>query len=740
MNKILLILLFISSVAFAQLEEDPEVGLVLSGGGAKGLAHIGALKVLEEAGVEIDYIGGTSMGAIIGSLYAAGYSAHALDSLFRETNFEILIQDELPRSIKTLYEKKEAGKYVLSLPFDDFDLSLPSGLSKGQNLYNLMSRLTLHLKDQKDFEHLPIPFFAVATDVETGEEIILDKGHLPQAVLASAAIPTLFGPVLVEGRLLTDGGVTNNYPVEELIKRGADIVIGVDVQDSLLGRENLGSAFDILTQISNFGTIKDMKGKIEKTDVYIAPKIKGFNVMSFDQGEKIIQAGEKAAAEKMLQLKVIAALQDIEQRERKKIERIDSLYIADVRIEGNQTYPRAYIIGKLKLRYPSKVSYDDFILGINNLSATGNFRMVDYKLLPLNGGYVLELNLEESSNKTFFKMAFHYDDFYKSAVVTNLTKKSLLFTNDIASIDVVLGDNFRYNFQYYWDKGYYWSLGIKSRYNSFDKNVDIGYAESKIDLSEINVNKIALEYSDFTNQVYFETLFGKTFSLGLGAEQKYLKVLSETISQKTKDNFPVTIFDEGHYYSTFGSLTFDSYDDKYLPTKGLYFHGDFHLYLLSSKPNIDFFGFSIAKGDAGYAFRPARRFTTRISSGAGFTLGNNNTKSLNFLLGGYGNNFINNIVPFYGYDFLELSGNSYLKGLLELDYEIFQKHHLIASANVANVEDDLYDSSNWLLNPDYTGYALGYSVESFLGPLQVKYSFSPENNSSLWFFSLGFWF
>ena len=740
MNKILLILLFISSIAFAQREEDPEVGLVLSGGGAKGLAHIGALKVLEEAGVQIDYIGGTSMGAIIGSLYASGYSAHALDSLFRETNFSTLLQDELPRSMKTLYEKKEAGKYVLSLPFDDFDLSLPSGLSKGQNLYNLMSRLTLHLEDQKDFKRLPIPFFAVATDVETGEEVILDRGHLPQAVLASAAIPTLFEPVLIDKRLFTDGGVTNNYPVEEIIKRGADIIIGVDVQDSLMGREGLGSAFDILTQISNFRTIKDMKEKIKKTDVYIAPEITAFNVISFDQGREIIEAGEKAARKKIEQLKEIAAVQELEEREHKNIEPIDSLYIADVQIAGNQAYPRAYILGKLKLRYPSKVSYEDFILGINNLSATRNFRMVNYQLLPLNGGYVLELNLEENSNKTFFKMAFHYDDLYKTAVLTNLTRKSLLFTNDVASLDVVLGDNFRYDFQYYWDKGYYWSLGLRSRYNSFDKSVDIGYAENKVDLSEININKIAIEYLDFTNQLYFETLFGKIFSLGLGAEQKYLQVLSETIDSGTEDEFPATVFDEGHYYSTFGSLTFDSYDDKYLPTQGFFFQGNFHLYFLSSKSDEKFSGFSIAKGDIGYAFSPAGGFTTRISSGAGFTLGNNSTKSLNFFLGGYGNNFINNIVPFYGYDFLELSGDSYIKALLELDYELFKKHHLIASANIANVEDDLYDTPDWFLSPDYTGYALGYSIESFLGPLQVKYAFSPENNSGLWFFSLGFWF
>src|SRR5690606_17150603 len=172
------------------------------------------------AGVRIDYIGGTSMGAIIGGLYASGYSAHQLDSIFHSTNFNILIQDELPRSAKTFYEKRDSEKYALTLPFDNFKISFPSGLSKGQNVYNLISRLTLHLDDKSRFEELPIPFFCVAVDVETGEEVILDQGYLPQAIAASAAIPSLFSPVMLEGRLLTDGGVVNNYPVEELRRRG----------------------------------------------------------------------------------------------------------------------------------------------------------------------------------------------------------------------------------------------------------------------------------------------------------------------------------------------------------------------------------------------------------------------------------------------------------------------------------------------------------------------------------------
>ena len=222
-----------TAVDFSKIPQGEElkVGLVLSGGGAKGLAHIGVLKEIEAAGIEIDYIGGTSMGAIIGGLYASGYNAHQLDSIFESVDFEKLIQDDLPRSAQSFYERADRERYAIALPFEHFKVSFPSALSKGQNIYNLFTQLTHHVKETDDFAALDIPFFCVATDAEKGQAIILDKGCLPEAITASGALPSLFSPVLLDDRVLIDGGVVNNYPVEELRKRGANFIIGVDVQD-----------------------------------------------------------------------------------------------------------------------------------------------------------------------------------------------------------------------------------------------------------------------------------------------------------------------------------------------------------------------------------------------------------------------------------------------------------------------------------------------------------------------------
>ena len=299
---VLLLGLIVNTSVFAQKKEELKVGLVLSGGGAKGFAHIGVLKVIDSLGIEVDYIAGTSMGAVIGSLYSTGYSGKQLEAFFNSQDFNVLINDEFERSSKTFYERENAEKYAVSLPFENLKISLPSALSRGQNVYNLLYQLMLPVKEINDFSQLPIPFFCVATDIETGESIIMDRGSLAESVTASGALPSLFEPVVIDDQILIDGGVTNNFPVEELRARGMDIIIGVDVQDALKDRESLKSAPEILLQINNFRTINAMKNKAPLTDIYIKPDITDFSVISFDEGRDIIENGELAAKAKLNEL------------------------------------------------------------------------------------------------------------------------------------------------------------------------------------------------------------------------------------------------------------------------------------------------------------------------------------------------------------------------------------------------------------------------------------------------------
>ncbi len=752
--SVLIQLLLFTLVLTAQETNDKrevvKAGLVLSGGGAKGLAHIGVLKILEEAGVHIDYIGGTSMGAIIGGLYASGYSATELDSIFRNTDLMDLIQDNLPRSAKSFYEKEDSERYALALPFNKFKVSIPQSFSNGQNIYNELLRLLYHVKDVEDFNKLPIPFLCIATDVETGEEVLLNKGYLPEAILASGTLPSLFGPVEIDGQVLIDGGVVNNYPIEEIKKLGADVVIGVDVQHGLRDREALLSATEILLQINNFRTVQGMEQKSKLTDIYIKPGVENYSVISFNLGDEIIKTGEVAAKEKYTELAELALRQKGHVEPRVRIPVQDSIEVDRLVLKGNFNYTRGYIKGKLRLNLAEKITFEKLEQGIGNLSATGNFQAIRYKLVSDGGlGLDLVLDLKENPNKTFLRIGAHYDDLYNSAALINLTKKNILMRDDVGSIDFILGDNLRYDFQYYVDKGFYWSFGINSRFNDFEKEVNYDLIQSNFQgRDDTNISNINLDVTDLTNQIYLQTVVREEFAFMLGLEHKFLKYSTRTLNQLLDENDPTlgnspderTLFEKSNYFSTYGRLILDTYNDKYFPTRGLYFNGDFHLYLYSSDYNDNFKEFSIAKARMGAAFPLGRNLSINIETEGGFKLGISEVASLDFVLGGYGTDMINNFVPFLGYDFLGLPGNSYVKAYSRIDYEFVPKNHFMFSANYANVEDDIFRTGEWFTPPNFSGYGLGYGLESFLGPVQVMYTWSPERNGDTIFFSLGYWF
>jgi NTE family protein len=741
----LILLLFVVHVDAQVIEHEKEVkvGLVLSGGGAKGMAHIGALKVIEEAGIKIDYIGGTSMGAIVGALYASGYSASQLDSIFKNINFNRLISDVLPRGAKTFYEKEDSERYAINLPFDNFKLSIPQGFSGGQNIYHELVKHLYHVKDIDDFSKLPIPFVCIATNVETGKQVKLESGYLPEAIMASGTLPSLFEPSTIDGMVLIDGGVVNNYPIEEVRNMGADIIIGVDVQHGLRDRNELLSATGILLQINNFRTVKDMTEKSLTTDIYIKPDMADFSVMDFAFGDKIILKGKIAAEEKYGELEKIALKQNQVFKQRKTITPVDSLLITRLILRGeSENYTRGYVKGKLRFKLGDKTSFEKLQRGISNLAATGNFKTIRYKLLSDGDGEDLILKLNETQNKTFLRIGAHYDDLYKSAAIINLTRKNLFFGDDVASFDLILGDQVRYNMQYYIDKGSYWSIGFDSRFNAFEKEINYDLIESNFPVPPgININNLNMDVLDVTNQIYIQTVLQEEFAFGLGLEHKYLRYSTRTLGALVDDNSTDerTYFEKSNFYSAYGTLKLDTYDDKYFPTRGLYFDGDFHFYLLSSDFNDNFKEFSIAKARMGTAFPLAKYLTLNLETEGGFKLGTSGVTTFDFVLGGYGNNLINNFTPFIGYDFLSLPGNSYVKAYGRLDLEIAPKNHLLLTANIANVDDDLFRTGEWFTTPNYSGYGIGYGLESFMGPLQIMYSWSPEG-SGRFFFSLGYWF
>lgn len=731
---ILVIVLFCCLAVFSQeirSEKKPKIGLVLSGGGAKGLAHIGVLKVLEEAGVEVSYIGGTSMGAIIGGLYASGYNAHQIDSIFKVTDFDEVVRDFIPRSSKNFYEKKNDETYAISLPFENFKIGVPTAYSKGLNIYNMLNKLTHNVRHVRDFNKLPIPFLCIATNIENGQQVLLDKGYLSQAMLASATFPSLFSPVLIDDQMLIDGGVANNYPIDEVRKLGADIIVGVDVQDDLKDRNSLNNATRILIQISNLHMIEKMNKKKRQTDIYIKPDIKNYTVISFDEGSDIIKKGEEAGFSVYEKIKMYGS--DFN-KGKKSIQKcaVDSISIGEININKLDNYTRAYVMGKLGFKVGSKISYDDLKVGIDNLNATQNFSSMGYSFEKKDGKDIFNINLIENPTKTFLRFGLHYDDLYKSAILINFTKKKLLYKNDVASLDIILGDNFRYNFDYYIDNGFYWSFGFKSKYNSFNRNI---YTEGTDDnvFGGLGLTSINVDFEDFTNQVYMQTIFKQKFIVGAGLEWKNVKLTSQTYEDATD-------FKSNSFLNAIGYIKYDSFDNFYFPSKGWYFMGDIQSFIYSKNLEKDFSRFSYVKGDFGFAQSITDKFTVVAQTEGGFTIGDETIPFLDFVLGGYGFNKTNNFRQFYGYDFLSISGDSYVKATVTLDYEIFKKNHLNFSANFANIDYNLFESKDWYGKPKYTGYALGYGLETIIGPIEVKHTWSPETKDHHTWFSVGFWF
>lgn len=730
-NKLFLLLVLGTTLLFAQ-QKQPKVGLVLSGGGAKGFAHVAVLKEIEAAGIHLDYIAGTSMGAIIGGIYAAGYSAVEIEKIVTDTDFMYLLRDQLPRSTAPFFEKEYGETTNVSLPVIEGGIGFPKALSKGQSVLNLLYELLGDKDYIRDFSKLPTPFFCIATDVETGKGILMESGSLPLALRSSGSFPTLLNPVVLDDKLLVDGGIANNFPVTIMKEKGIDIVIGVDVEGRLYDKDKLTSAIAVLNQITSYKMYEKSSEEKAKLDVYIKPDVGRFGVVDFDKKDEIIEEGEKEVAKFKEVFKEIAAKQlHKKMRVVPKIN-FDDRLVSEINIKGSENYTRAYVLGKLNLKVGDSISRQNISKKIQLLSATKNYDRIDYQLVKQkDDSYAVFFDLKETKDVAAISLGVHYDLLYKSGLLVNYTQKHMLLENDLFSLDVVLGDNIRYNLNYFVDNGFFLSYGFRSRYNHFRDNTKFNSVVSQYpSLSTIN-----LKYTDITNQFFVQTTFDRKFALGLGIEHKYLKASTSTITVNNEE----TMIDNSHYVNLFGYLKLDTYDKRYFATKGYFADLNFKWYAASTDYNENFKSFGQAKGTLGFATTFIDKLTLHVTTEAGFTLNSPTSDIFDFHLGGYNQNYINTFVSLYGYDFAELSDDSFIKADLTLRYNFYKRHFAIFSANYARLDSNVFKDID-LFKDIYSGYAAGYSLDTFIGPIELKYSWSPDTKQSYWLFNLGFWF
>lgn len=729
MKKLLFI--FFPFLLFSQ--QQPKVGLVLSGGGAKGFAHIGVLKELERSGVEISHIGGTSMGAIIGGLYAAGYTANQIEQIVDNTDFMELLQDKIARRDTPFFRKQHGEKHAISLPIKNSKIGLPLGLSKGQNVLNYLTELLAPVDNISDFKKLPIPFYCIGTNIENGKAVVLENGSLPIALRASAAFPSLLTPVEINKELLVDGGVVNNFPADVMKQKEVDLIIGVNVEGQLMKRDELSSVGSLLMQIINFQMYNSSDKQVKLLNVYIRPNIAEYSVIAFDKKENILIEGAKTAKKFRQVFDSIAKLQPIKKQHLKiKLNKKNKFLIDRIVIKGNKNYTRSYILGKLQLQKGDSVSYSDITKKINTLTATKNFNRINYHLKKSFEGKKLELFIKEEKVQSYLNIGLHYDLLYKSAVLLNYNHKKLFIQNDELLFGVAVGDKIRYNLQYFIDNGILPSYGFTSRYNLF--NSDFFYDN----------NLINARYIDFTNAFYFQTTVDKKFAFGIGIEHKHINLSSENVLANGEKAF----FDKSNYLDTYSFLKLDTYNKKMFPTKGFYANIGFKWFMWSDRnKNINtliddsepFHQFSQLGGTLGFATTIADKLTLQYTSEAGYTLGSKASKMFDYRLGGNNQNYINNFNSFYGYDTGRLTNQSFLKSEFNFRYQFYNKHYATLIANYARIEEDVFENSN-LFDNTKSGYALGYSFETLVGPIELKYSWSPDHSENYWLFNLGFWF
>lgn len=388
------VLLLLSSAVFCaedgEANHRPKIGLALSGGGARGSAHIGVLQALEELGVPVDYIAGTSMGAIIGGMYASGYSAAEIEEILGAMDWEHAMQDRPDRVDRTMRTKELESQFLipLRLGFNKGEFQMPLGLIEGQHLDQVFREILMPVVGVHDFDELPIPFRAIATDLVTGEEVILSKGSLPDSLRASMSVPGVFAPVSIGGQLLVDGGMANNLPVSIVREMGADIVIAVDISSPLLTRDKLKSVFSVTEQLTNFLTRRTTEAQIKTLgpdDRLIVPELAGFSAADFKGSGEMVKIGYQAAMDPEQHLAAMAV--SGHEQPGKLPEHFSESFVVDfVELENGSVLNDEIILSRLAVNVGEPANLKALDKSVDRIFSLDIFKSVTYDVVENEDG------------------------------------------------------------------------------------------------------------------------------------------------------------------------------------------------------------------------------------------------------------------------------------------------------------------------------------------------------------------
>ncbi len=484
----------LAMVAYGQ--ERPKIGLVLSGGGARGGAHVGVLKALEELNVPIDYIAGTSMGAIIGGFYAAGYSSDELEIIMQEMDWSAALSDQPDRRDRTMRKKElEFESFIPHrIGFNKGSIQLPLGVIEGQHLDQIFHRILMPVRGIDDFDQLSIPFRAVATDLVTGKEVVLSSGSLADALRASMSVPGVFSPVRLNGRLLVDGGMSNNLPVSVVREMGADIVIAIDISSPLFKEDELKSVLSVTGQLSNFLTRNNLERQIaslKATDILLVPDLAGASSADFEAAGKLADIGYVAVMSEQDTFLALAMPPESALPARPELELSPENYVVRfVEIDNQSVLDDELIRSRLDIPLGKALDLDALETSVDQIYSLDVFESVTYDLVRNQAGEqgVRIHALPRRWGPNYLQLGLEFsDDFsgtseYKLGVA--YTRNAFNSLGGELRVVAAIGRESELSFDFYQpiDKKARWFVqpelfGLRERFNVWEDDVQIAALE-----------------------------------------------------------------------------------------------------------------------------------------------------------------------------------------------------------------------------------------------------------------------
>lgn len=707
--------------------ERPKIGVVLSGGGAKGFAHIAVLRALEELNIPVDYIGGTSMGSTVAALYAMGYSVDELEKLARETDWFRYFQNRPERENASIFHKIYFQEYPFTLDISKDGISAPKGFVNGQRIGLFLSRLTWNYQSVKDFREYPIPFLCVATDFEKGEWVVFTSGNIAESLRASMAIPSVFDPVELDGKVYLDGGVVNNFPVSEVKDMGAEIIIGVDVSGRLYKKKDLDSLPKIMEQSISFLAERKTMEQRKLCDILIIPDMHDMGAQDFGRTDEIIKRGEAATLLQMNKLKKLS--EDLKkwnikstvhtESERDKGVRVEKIYL-----HGLVKVSKSVIKQYLGIEPGDTITPEVIENAVNRIYGLELFERINYYIERNNGITSLHLNFKESSESHLF-LGVAYDTDLKAALLLGLQVNNAGFKNTEFIAKVRMGDYKKLDVSYLFYTNIDPGLWIDA--NAMIYNLDFTIYENR--------HKTAVyDFWDQTSSLSFNTFYSNWILLSLGMRKEFYYFDPEIVNSTSRNSYKFDLL------SFYVMMRIDTLDDFTFPRKGLFFSAQ-----------VDYVRDDFSVYDQGYNIKNFERnmilsrvavpLGLRFSFQSGFSISTVSEDevlpSYWFVMGGY-QRYEDWIYPLYGYEFMEKFGLHGWVYYLSIQYEPVPDFFITARWNEGKVVDDINELYRYRNTDSAYGVSLGY--RSPFGPVQCSIFRKADRDDYSGYFNVGFVF